>query len=63
MTVHLSTNKTTQTPICLSVSGEGSKVTTNARFADCLECFRAALHQSKSGLQVIKGVLAEALPD
>lgn len=63
MTVHLSTSKTTQTPFCRAVSGEGAKVTTNSYFADCLDCFRAALHQSKSGLQVIKGVLAEALPD
>ena len=63
MTVHLSTNKTTLTPYCRVVPGDGVKVTTSAYFADCLDCFRAALHQSKSGLHVIKGVLAEALPD
>ena len=63
MTVHLSTSKTTMTPYCKAVDGKGPKVTTSAYFADCLDCFREALHQSKSGLQVIKGMVAQALSD
>jgi hypothetical protein len=63
MTVHLSTSKDSGRIYCHAVDSWGIKTSTSPSVADCLPCLRKALHQSKSGLHVIKGVLAEALPD
>ena len=54
---HLSQNRRVLKPYCRAVPGSDSKVTTSAYFADCLDCFRQALHQSKTGLIEIQGVL------
>ena len=65
MTMHLSTNKDSGQAYCNAVNTEGKGIgmTTHPDWADCLSCLKAALRQSQSGLRVIKGVLAEALPD
>ena len=47
-------------PYCKAEVSRKSKVTTSFYIADCLSCLRAALNQSRFGLQVIKGVLAES---
>ena len=63
MTVHLSTNKDSGQAYCNVVDSQGIRMSTSPYVADCLDCLRKALNQSTSGLHVIKGVLAEALPD
>ena len=59
MTVHLSTNKDSGQAFCNVVDSLGVRMSTSLYVADCLSCLRAALNQTQSGLQVIKGVLAE----
>ena len=61
MTVHLATNKDPGKTYCNAVDGQGKGIGTSTSFyfADCLCCLRRALNENKSGLQVIKGVLAE----
>ena len=63
MTVHLSTNKDSGQAYCNAANSQERKLTKSPYVADCLSCLRKALNQSTSGLRVIKGVLAEALPD
>ena len=63
MTMHLATAKDSKQTYCKAEVCEKSKVTTSFYVADCLSCLRTALNQSRAGLAVIKGVLAEALPD
>ena len=63
MTVHLSTAKESKQAYCNPVNSQGIRMSTSLYVADCLDCLRKALNQSKSGLHVIKDVLAEVLPD
>ena len=63
MTAHLSTNKDSGQAYCSAANSQEIRVSSSPYVADCLDCLRKALHQSTSGLYVIKGVLAEALPD
>ncbi len=63
MTVHLATAKDSGRAYCNAVDSWGIRLSTSPSVADCLDCLRKALHLSNSGLHVIKGVLAEALPD
>ena len=59
MTVHLSTNKDSGQAYC-NADVDSRRISASLYVADCLDCLRAALNQSKSGLHVIKGVLAES---
>ena len=63
MIVHLSTNKNSGQAYCNSANSQEVRMSASPYVADCLSCLRKALDQSASGLRVIKGVLAEALPD
>ena len=58
MTVHLANNKDSAKAYCNAV--DSRRISASLYVADCLDCLRAALNQSKSGLHVIKGVLAES---
>ena len=59
MTVHLSTNKDSGKAYCNAVNSRSITISVSPYVADCLDCLRKALNESKSGLHVIKGVLAE----
>ena len=63
MTVHLSGNKDSGQAYCNAANSQGVRMTSSLYLADCLDWLRKALSQSTSGLHVIKGVVAEALPD
>ena len=63
MTVHLATNKDSDQAYCDPANSQEIRMSSSPYVADCLDCLRKALDKSKSGLYVIKGVLAEALPD
>jgi len=63
MTVHLSISKESGKIYCHAVDSWGIRTSTSPSVANCLDCLRKALHLSTSGLHVIKGVLAEALPE
>ena len=63
MPVHLSTAKDSKKVHCNAAISQDIRTSTSPYVADCLACLRKALNQSTSGLHIIKGVLAEALPD
>ena len=63
MPVHLSTSKTSRQAYCNAASSQDRRLSTSPYVAGCLDCLRKSLNQSTSGLHVIKGVLAQALPD
>ncbi len=58
MVTHLTANKDSQQAYCRAVGSQGIRTTTSVYVTDCMDCLRAALHQSHCQLHTIRGALS-----